>query len=278
MKRTLNIILCSLLLVLTRSAIAQPDDQGKLDGAFDKHLTGERQPIPYDNIREADVFWQKRIWRDIDFREKINLPFTWPKDPFVQLVYDAVMSGEIKAYSPLYDDFRAGSAFTIEQLKAKFESVDTFYNFNEETYAEDTVIVPRTFDYQTVHKIKLKEDWIFDEETSTMVCRIIGIALIRDRIDPTTGDYLGTEDMFWVYYPDLRDILVKHEVFNTENDYRFLTYDDIFEARMFSSYIVKEENPYDRYIENYAAGIDQVLEGERIKNEIFDFEHNLWEY
>ena len=134
------------------------------------------------------------------------------------------------------------------------------------------------FDYQTVQKIQIKEDWVFDEETSTMVVRIIGLTMIRDRLDPTTGEVLGQEPMFWIYYPDLRNIIIRHEVFNEKNSARTLTFEDIFEMRLFNSYIVKEDNVYDRLIENYATGIDQVLESEKIKQVIFDYEHNLWEF
>jgi len=84
--------------------------------------------------------------------------------------------------------------------------------------------------------------------------------------------------MFWIYYPDLRNIIIRHEVFNEKNSARTLTFEDIFEMRLFNSYIVKEDNVYDRLIENYATGIDQVLESEKIKQVIFDYEHNLWEF
>ena len=250
----------------------------KRDGAYDKDLIKTREVIPYDHIREADVFWEKRVWRVIDFNEKMNLPFKYPVDPFMNVVYNAVVNGELTAFSPLFDDFRDSSAFTIEDVNRKFNRVDTIYTYNEETYQEEMKVVTSTFDYQTVNKIELKEDWIFDEETSTMVVRIIGVAPIRDRIDVNTGEPIGSEVMFWVYYPDLRPILIRHELFNEKNSARTLTYEDVFEMRLFSSYIVKEDNVYDRFIENYATGVDQVLESDRIKNEIFEYEHNLWEY
>jgi gliding motility associated protien GldN len=241
-------------------------------------LLGTREVIPYDDIREADIYWEKRVWRNIDFREKINLAFTWPVDPFVQIVYDAVIKGELKAYSPLYDDFREGTEIPAAELQARFNKVDTIWIMNEETYEEVATPIFNEFDYKTVQKIQIKEDWVFDEETSTMVVRIIGLAMIRDRIDPTTGEVITTETMFWVYYPDLRNTIIRHEIFNEKNSARYLTFEDIFEMRLFSSYIVKEDNVYDRFIENYSSGIDQVLESERIKQQIFDFEHNLWEF
>ncbi len=274
-----RIFVLSIAILLTSLAVhSQPVSAARLDGIYKRELLGTREIIPYDDIREADIFWEKRIWRNIDFREKINLPFTWPVDPFVQVVYDAVAKGELTAYSPLYDNFAEGTALTKEEILTKYNRVDTLLMFDEETYEERTVLIPNLFDYQTVQKIQIKEDWVFDEETSTMVVRIIGLTMIRDRLDPTTGEILGQEPMFWVYYPDLRNIIVRHEVFNEKNSARTLTFEDIFEMRLFNSYIVKEDNVYDRLIENYATGIDQVLESEKIKQVIFDYEHNLWEF
>jgi gliding motility associated protien GldN len=84
--------------------------------------------------------------------------------------------------------------------------------------------------------------------------------------------------MYWVYYPDLRPILVKHEVYNPRNDAVRLTWEDLFEARMFQSFIMKESNVHDRRIQEYATGIDQLFESDRIKQEMFEFEHDLWTY
>ncbi|MBK9454394.1 MAG: gliding motility protein GldN [Chitinophagales bacterium] len=273
-------VLSFVMFIVATAMYAQPTTPSapRQDGIYKRTLLGTREIIPYDDIREADIYWEKRIWRNIDFREKINLAFTWPVDPFVQIVYDAVVSGELKAYSPLYDDFSEGTELPLEQIIIKFNRTDTTWILDEETYEEKPVIIKTEFDYQTVQKIQIKEDWVFDEETSTMVVRIIGLTMIRDRIDPTTGETLGSEPMFWIYYPDLRGIIIRHEVFNEKNSARYLTFEDIFEMRLFSSYIVKEDNVYDRFIENYTSGIDQVLESERIKQQIFDFEHNLWEF
>jgi len=271
-------VLLTAVFILSSMAFAQPTSAPRLDGMYKRELLGTREVIPYDNIREADVFWEKRIWRNIDFREKINLPFTWPIDPFVQVVYDAVATGELKAYSPLYDDFREGTEIPPDQIINKYNRTDTLLIMDDITYEERTILVENIFDYKTVQKIQIKEDWVFDEETSTMVVRIIGLTMIRDRLDLTTGEVLGQEPMFWIYYPDLRNIIIRHEVFNEKNSARTLTFEDIFEMRLFNSYIVKEDNVYDRLIENYATGIDQVLESEKIKQVIFDYEHNLWEF
>jgi gliding motility associated protien GldN len=273
MKKSIAILVIASF--ISTLSFSQPVSEARQDGPYKRELIGTREIIPYDYLREADVFWEKRIWREIDFREKINLPFLWPVDPFPKIVYDAVMNGEIKAYSPLEDDFRAGSEFTTDEIYRRFNRTDTIYILDEVTYEETMVITTDPF---AVQKIQVKEDWIFDEETSTMIVRIIGLGMLRDLIDPVSGEVLNSEMMFWVYYPDLRDVMVRHEVFNDKNSARTLTFEDIFEMRLFNSYVVKEDNVYDRMIMNYASGIDQVLESERIKQQIFDYEHNLWEF
>ena len=107
--------------------------------------------------------------------------------------------------------------------------------------------------------------------------RIIGICPIIDQFD-VKGDFKGYKPLFWIYFPEARPILAKNDVFNRFNGAARLTYDDFFWKRMFSSYIYKEDNVYDRNINEYAVGIDAILESERIKNDLFTFEQQLWEY
>ena len=108
--------------------------------------------------------------------------------------------------------------------------------------------------------------------------RIIGIAPVRDVIDPNAGEVRGQSILFWINYPESREFFSRHYAFNPYNDFVKHSWEDIFEMRFFDSYIVKEDNEYDREIQAYAAGIDAVLESERIKMELFKFEHELWNY
>lgn len=266
-----------LLLGVTASAAwAQPQAPAPRDRAYEELTFEERVPIPYDHLREADIFWEKRIWRVIDFREKINLPFAYPKLPLAQVLIDVLKSGEATAYHPLDDEF--GTPLTDEQVEQKLYSVDTVLTYDLDTYEEIQQVVESEFDPVWVSKLWVKEDWVFDEETSTMVCRILGIAPVREKIDELSGIVIGDELMFWMYYPELRDILATKPVFNQFNDAVRMSWEDVFEMRLFNSYIIKESNVYDRTVENYASGIDAVLESERLKQEIFTFEHELWEF
>lgn len=254
---------------------AQPVTANVRDGIYDRFHYKERKILSYDHIREADVFWEKRIWRIIDVREKINLPFTYPEMPFIQILLDAAKTGEVTVYSPLDDKFT--TPMTPDDVMASLSSSDTIISIDPVTYEEVTKVVSNDFDPTTVKKFRVKEDWVFDEESSTLVVRILGICPILDKYDDQ-GNYRGVMPMFWIYYPDLRPILVHYETFNPFNDGVKLTWEDVFESRMFSSYIYKESNVHDRKIDDYASGVDMLYEGERIKNDIFTKEHDLWNF
>ena len=268
-------VLVIVLVAWSFRSVAQTTETMPRDNFYDKIGPTEKEVIPYDNIREADVFWHKRVWRIIDSREKMNLPFKYEgidwKDlqPLIQILREAAISGEITVYQE--DNFKQVKLpADVSKIGAGTDTVAlTDLDGN---YLKDTVQV-REFDPTKVSKYRIKEDWFFDEETSTMQVRIMAIA-------PLYYDDEIQQDipMFWAYYPTLRNTLVKHEVFNFNNDAVRLTWDDLFEMRMFSSYIYKESNVFDRRIQDYATGVDALRESDKIKDDIFNFEHDLWSY
>jgi gliding motility associated protien GldN len=140
----------------------------------------------------------------------------------------------------------------------------------------DTVIFKK-MNNTDVKKLRIKEDWFFDKQRSMLEVRIIGICPVVDVFNDD-GSYRGQKPLFWIYFPEARTLFAKAEVFNRFNGAARLTYDDFFWKRMFSSYIYKVDNQYDRKIMEYATGIDAILESERIKEELFNFEQQLWEY
>lgn len=252
------------LVLLPLASLAQPAVQTRV--------------LAYDHIRDADVFWKKRIWRVVDTRMKQNLPFAYPNAPLAGLMMKGAEEGALVAYDPAYgDDF--SKVMTESELIRIFRRIDTVWV--PDIYNPDIVVpivFPREIDPQSITKFRIKEEWIFDEERSEMVVRILGIAPVRDVIDQTTGEIRGESIMFWVNYPESREFFAAHQAFNPYNDFARHTWEDIFEMRFFDSYIVKEDNVYDREIQAYASGIDAVLESERIKMELFKFEHELWNY
>lgn len=245
-----------------------------MDGAYHRHISLKKKPLPYPHIREADVFWQKRIWREVDIRQKMNQTFVHPKDPFVNVLMDIAAQKE-DAY--IFADEKFEQPVDILQVKKSLGLTDTILVIDPKTYQEYTEIVTNEFNWQSVETFRLKEDWIFDENTSRMHVRILGIAPIVTVMDED-GNERGQRALFWAYYPSFRKYLINIETFNRQNDGVRLTWDDILEARMFASHIVKESNIFDRRIKDYAVGKDALIEAERIQQEMFEREHNLWSY
>jgi gliding motility associated protien GldN len=257
--------------------VSEPDDFGEapLDDVVKKEIMMERKVLAYQPIRESDIFWEKRIWRVIDIREKMNLPFAYPERPFMRIVMDAAINGDITVYSTEDDKFT--NPLTPEEVASQGASIDTIITFDPETYEEKIQIVRNDINLEDVKRFRLKEIWFFDEESSEMKVRILGIAPLLE-VKDNQGNFVREQPMFWVYYPSIREIFAREKAFNYGNDAAPNTWEDIMEMRFFSSYIYKESNVRNERIQDYMSGIDQLLEADKIKREIFNFEHDLWSY
>jgi gliding motility associated protien GldN len=280
------VFICSVILLFNavQNFSHAQNNLGKtpLDGIYNKYNTIDREPIPYTSIREADVMWSKRIWRVIDMRQKINLPFYYPVDEqkgrksLMRILFDAIKENTITAYGTSDEEFL--SRLTPAELSNSLNKVDTLrLTRNYEPYEEYDTVIPRVFNPSDVYLIRLKEDWFFDKQRSVMDVRIIGLCPIKEELDDN-GEFKGYRQLFWVYFPECRKLFANNEVYNKWNDAERRTYEDVFFKRLFGSYIYKESNVYDRKISQYAKGMDGLLEAERIKNDLFNIEHDLWEY
>ena len=290
MKITLKLLGLSLLMFcLAGPAMAQVPDNimledvedidenadTPLDDIVEKRTTMEKRVLPYDHIREADLFWEKRIWRVIDVREKMNLSFSYPERPFFTILMDAAESGEITVYGTEDDKFTA--PLTSDEVASMGASVDTVTTFDPVTYEEKIQIVTNEINPEDIKRFRLKEIWFFDEETSTLQVRILGIAPLQD-VKDENGNFKYEKAMFWVYYPAARELLARERVFNYGNDASPMSWEDLMEMRFFASYIYKESNVFDQRLQDYLSGVDLLMEGKKIEAEIFNFEHDLWSY
>ncbi|MCO5231288.1 MAG: gliding motility protein GldN [Chitinophagales bacterium] len=243
-----------------------------------QEITGQRLVLDPDFVREADVFWRKDIWRVIDTREKMNLPFSYPKAPLINILIDAVKSGEVPVFGANDDDFK-NPINPDDALAMTGSTSDTIYV--PDAMNPDSLIptvITKDFNFENVKQYRLKEVWYFNKQSSTMQVRILGIAPIMDDYSEE-GVFRGTKALFWIFMPNLRNVLVKTEAFNPFPDGVRLTWDDIFTLRLFSSVIYKEDNVRDERVKDiWEDPIDQLYESERIKEKIFNFEHDLWEF
>ena len=261
--------------IITESS--QPEDDEFIDGVVRKTLMYESRLLPYAAVREADVPWERRMWRIIDIREKLNLPFSYPLNPFITILIDGVESGELVAFKK--DDFK--NQMTSNEVNEQLFSVDTIPIVDPETYETTIEVVKNVLDPQDITRFRIKEIWFFDEATSRVKNRILGIAPIKAEFDDN-GNFKYEGPMFWAYYPQAREYLSKHRAFIDGNDAAPMTWETMFEMRKFSSYIIKATNVLDNRLEHYAHlrenKLERLYESEKIKQELFNFEHDLWSY
>lgn len=259
------------------------------DYAVDDNATKvrDRSPLAYEHLREDDAVFRHKIWRIIDAREKINQTFSYPATEengsqlFFAILYHAVMdsSNGITAFA---DEF-----FTKPLSRQEFKmrtsgGVDTsdVFDLDGETILRREVRT-REFPVDSVYEFQIKEEVIFDREASRLFTRIIGIAPMAPVII-NGKTYPGPhQPVFWLYYPEIRNVLSKFKAYNPKNNGARITWEDLFESRYFSSYIVKStlDNPFNKTLAQMQSDkLFQLYEGENIRERIFNYEQNLWSY
>jgi gliding motility associated protien GldN len=264
---------------------ATPNPQLTLDtlktvDVYEKIHVPDKKPIPYVPIREADVMWAKDVWRIIDLREKMNQPLYYPISPIGQ---------RMSFFSLVIYGIREHNLHAFSNDKNNLFSSSTMMGYNDviKALGADTVygeIRPKT---NLVKQLLVKEKWFFDKQHSTMKVQIVGIAPIKvynkTLLDAsgnlTTSPEVSREILFWIYFPEYRDVFAQHEIYNRFNDAQNISFDDLFMQRRFASYIYGESNVYDnRFLIDYLVGDDILLESEKIKSDLMEREHDLWEY
>ena len=245
-----------------------------LDDFTVREIVQERQVLRHQPIREADILWEKRLWRVLDVREKMNQPFTAPESPLFQIISDAAMAGDLTVYST--QDDRFSQVLTPEAVRAMLFKTDTIYRPNIDTGIDELVVVENVRDWESVKRFRIKEAWYFDTKTSTLQVRILGIAPMMD-IHDENGDFKFEMPLFWVHYPSARPLLAQHKAVTHAGNYAATTtWEDIFELRYFASCVTKENNVNDLRVQDMFSGADMVMHGKQIEADIFNREHDLW--
>jgi gliding motility associated protien GldN len=260
----------------------------RMDEAVDTKEIRDRIPLAYEHIRVDDAVYRHRIWREIDAREKINLPFRYAADEdngnqrFISILLQAIQDSEVTVFSNIDDRFTTPltKAEVAKAIGGEPIAVKQFDSVGNEL---PPVMKAREINLDSFYRFHIKEEVIFDKETSRLYWRILGIAPVMDVIN-SQGINLGQTEVFWVYYPDLRPILAKYEIYNGKNFGARMSWEELFESRMFSGRIIKStiDNPFDLPLAATPGLKDnplfQLWEGENIKDKIFNYEQDLWSY
>ena len=282
------------------------------DAIYEKENAIGRRPLPYTFLREADVTWQKRVWRRVDVKERMNQSFYFPVEPvrgrtsLAQLVVKYILDNNSNTIA--FEDEEFTKPYTKQDVSAMLTRM---IDVNPKDGKPDLIDVPKFYeskyldpvtgqpDPETIgqnlgegdpyiHKmpqtpnskwffeefssLQIKEDWFFDKQKGSLEVRILGLGFMS----PNAID--AEQANLWIYFPEWRPIFAANEVFNTKNDSERRTFEDVFSKRQFASTILKESNVYDRTIQDYTKGIDALLESDRVKSDIFRFEHDLWQF
>ncbi len=287
--KKIEVILLGLFLFLSPSVFSQVVDEPEYnsDGFYEKEselIENGKKAFEFPYVREADVVWAHRVWRVIDFKEKINQVFYYPIAPdqgrknLFTILDEALTSGQIRGF----DGDMFENVVNWEELKASLagseiiERYDTDIDGNE-IITYDTIMT--SLKPEDVTMLRIKEDWFIDKNRSVEDVRIIGFALIYMQ-QKEEGTPPVQMPLAWIRYndPEVRELLANAEVYNMDNDRARRSYDDIFRKRIFSSYVIRESNDFNRRIEDYARGIDAIMESQRIEDYLFEMEEDMWEY
>jgi len=238
--------------------------------------------VPYPDVRDEDVYYAKRIWRELDLRDTINSVLRAEGAKLIDVLLEAVANEELTVYSSkdtiagklLEDNDSFKIALTAQEALASARGLtEGFADSTTGKIADPTLRRLRSEEFM---KYRIKEDWILDTKRSVFEPRIVGIAPMK----MVEGNW---QPVFWVYYNDARELLSKKRMVNPGNDASTLSFDDYFIRRLFSSYVVKQTNPSNKNIVEMLGLTDpkdirKLQESEAIKKSLSDYEQSLWEY
>jgi gliding motility associated protien GldN len=274
-----------------------PDEIGKKTAA--QLISDNDKPLPYGYVHDRDVLMGKTIWEFIDLDEKINFPLYFPIDTaFVgkerRSLFDVLVknikNGKI---TEVYGDDYFNTKKTFKDMASSFTYIDTTDTGKDEinNYYDDYKSGAKVLDPQYINKkeldasyisgYKIKGFWYFDKRQGELKYRLLALCPVTPEARDAGNDKADVIDLFWVYFPTVRDILHESKAFNDKNSAMPISFDHLLNSRRFSGNIYKEENVYgDREIEKYMKdnSQNQLLESERVKEKIRSFESDMWNY
>jgi gliding motility associated protien GldN len=295
MKKILLVILASVAFSVASQAqtIIDANDQTNPNQFYEKtSKQTPREPIKQPSVRENDVIWETVVWREISLEEKFNQFMYFPTDAskdaqgrisLVALLYDAAKEQKFE----IYDNDDMTEPLTWEDAMKKVASQEVKkvpsgeLDEDDEIIYKDSIAFVDDFDASTAKKLRIKEYWYIDKQDSRQKFRIVGLAFLFEKTTYQAGNQvINQETSFWVPMNDynVRKVLANSYAYDENNDVNEISYDFIFNSRMFDSYIIRESNVYNRSLADYLTGEDAILESQIIEEKIFNIESDMWEY
>jgi len=250
------------------------------------------EPLEYGYIDDRDILWSKVVWEYIDLNEKINLPFYYPIDTNSisssrRSLYDTLLRGiRTGEILDVYDDSYFENKLTINDIQGRLSRIDTsdagFELLNEGSDLTDEYVDRIDITAGEIAGLKVKGVWYFDKRQGELKYRLLGIAPVAPDVNFMDDDSEeALVDLFWVWYPGVRQLTHNMKVFNQQNSAYPISYDHLLNARRFIASIYREENIYgNRDVAQYIKGnaLFQVLESDRLKENIRNKELDMWNY
>ncbi|WP_340077763.1 gliding motility protein GldN [Leptobacterium sp. I13] len=257
----------------------------------EQKLADNDGPLPYGYVDDRDILWSKTTWEIIDLDERVNFPFYYPLDTIGigtdrRSLYDNIMinirNGNLKE---VYTDSYFTEKRTLKDLEATLVKIDTtdagYEQYNAGEPISPEYINKRKLTAADIEEWRVKGLWYFDKRHGELKYRILGIAPVAPDVNFIDSETPDLVELFWVWYPSARQILYDAKVFNQKNSAKPISFDHLLNARRFNGYIYKEDNVYgDREIYDYLSdnSLFQLLESQKIKEQIRDFEQDMWNY
>ena len=249
------------------------------------------KPLPYGYVDDRDILWSVEVWEKIDLNERMNFPLLFPTDTLDvakdrRSLFDVLMKNVKNGKLKIYRDSHFVEPVTLDDIKAglvKEDMLDAGYdqlNAGEEVSPE--YITRREIGPGDVEQYHIRGLWYFDKRQGELKYRLLAIAPVAPDVNfIDSDDAVGSAliSLFWVFYPQAREILHEAKTFNRKNEARPVSFDHLLNARLFSSVIYKEANVYgDRKIKDYLPdnSLFQLLESDKIKESIRDKEQDMW--
>ena len=254
-------------------------------------LSDNDKPLAYGYVHDRDVLMAKTTWEIIDLDERINFPLYYPIDTANigkdrRSLYD-VLIASIKAgkLTEVYTDSYFNTKKTMKDIQSSLSKIDTTdagrEQFNAGLPIDPQYIVKTDLGAIDVSQYKIKGYWYFDSRQSELKYRLLGICPVTPDVYTIGKEEQDYIELFWIYYPAARDFLHTAKAFNDKNSAMPMAFDQLFNSRHFNAVVYQEENVYgDRMINDYVKDNAQMelLESERVKEKIRDFEHDMWAY